>query len=146
MSHYIHAYSWAERENLLLYAVMIFVKWRVIAVTQKTNLENALLVSRCDSWSCIVQCSLSCQISNIEKLAALQSFLFQNEQLQFVDESYSENRFTDFLFWASWHICYTWEDHSLKFICYSVFQHNFEISVVLHCFCLSLRSASLENL
>ena len=146
MSHHIHACSWTERKNSSLYAVMIFVRWEVIAVIWETDFKDTSLISRCDSWLHIIQCSLSCQASSIEKSAASQSFLFQNEQLQSIDESHSENRFTDFLFQALWHVCYTWENHSLKFICYFIFQYDLEISVASCCFCLFLRSASLKNL
>ena len=110
------------------------------------SFRNILLVSKCDSWLHIIQCFLSCWISNIERLAASQSFLFQNEQLQSVSKSCSEDRFASFLLQISWCVCYTWEDHSLEFICYFIFQHNFKIFVALCCFCLSLKSASLKNL
>ena len=146
MSYHICACFWAERENSSLYIVMIFVKWEVIAVIQKTDFENASLISRCDSWSHIIQCSLSCQISSIERSAASWFFLYQNEQLQSVSESCSENKFANSLFWALWYVCYTWKNYSLEFICYFVFQHDFEIFVTLYCFCLFLKSASLENL
>ena len=145
MSYHICACFWAERENSSLYAAMISVKWEVIAVIQKTNFRDILLINKCDNWSHIIQCFLSCQVSNIERLAASQSFLFQNEWLQFINKSCSENKFTNFLFWISWCVCYTWKNYFLKFIYYFIFQHNFRIFVALCCFCLFLKSVSLKN-